>query len=140
MVHTTREPATRLSLAIDSTRRDAAAALDPAATAEAILLGLDVGVVVVDPHYDIVRINTAARRVLGVHGTAFEQDFIHLADALPSSAVRSAIDAALRGKASHGVYEIEIGRRRHRRDPVHRGARPSRSRVRGHGRRGASSS
>ena len=107
VVPTTREPATRLSLAIDSTRRDAAAALDPAATAEAILLGLDVGVVVVDPHYDIVRINTAARRVLGVHGTAFEQDFIHLADVLPSSAVRSAIDAALRGKASHGVYEIE---------------------------------
>ena len=102
VVQTTREPATRLSLAIDSTRRDAAAALDPAATAEAILLGLDVGVVVVDPHYDIVRINTAARRMLGVHGTAFEQDFIHLADALPSTAVRSAIDAALAGRPAAG--------------------------------------
>ena len=130
-------PATRSTWRSTRPRRDAAAALDPAATAEGILLGLDVGVVVVDPHYDIVRINTAARRVLGIHGTAFEQDFIHLADALPSSAVRSAIDAALRGKTSQRGLRDRVGRRRDRRDPLHRGARPSRSRVRRrHDRRG----
>ena len=50
------------------------------------------------PHYDIVRINAAARRVLGIHGTAFDQDFIHLADALPSTAIRTAIDGARRAR------------------------------------------
>ena len=74
---------------------------------EGVLLGLDAGVVVVDAQYDIVRINTAARRMLGIHGTAFEQDFVHLADVLPSSEVRTAIDAALKGKTSHAVHEVE---------------------------------
>ena len=77
------------------------------ASAEAILRGLDVGIIVVDPHYDVVRINTAARRVLGIHGTAFDQDFVHLAEVLPSTAVRNAIDGALKGKSSATVYEVE---------------------------------
>src|SRR5436190_7187417 len=110
---TTRDQVAPASERSETTVRDAVAAAGAMGAdtgpspAEAILLGLGVGVVVVDSGYDIVRINTAARRVLGIHGTAFEQDFIHLADALPSTAVRNAIDAALRGKASHGVYEIE---------------------------------
>ena len=44
----------------------------------ALLLNLTVGIVVVDPRYYIVRINSAARKMLGIHGTAFDQDFIHL--------------------------------------------------------------
>ena len=84
-----------------------AAADEPAAPAEGVLLGLDVGVVVVDAHYDIIRINTAARRVLGIHGTAFDQDFVHLADALPSTQIRNAIESALKGKASTAVYQVE---------------------------------
>ena len=96
-----------LDRAIRSTRRDARAAADPAAPAEGILLGLDVGVIVVDPHYDIIRINTAARRVLGIHGTAFDQDFVHLADALPSTQIRNAIETALKGKSSSAVYQVE---------------------------------
>jgi two-component system CheB/CheR fusion protein len=105
---TTREPVTHLSQAIDAAPHgEAAVAAAAPSSAEAILLGLGVGVVVVDPRYDIVRINTAARRVLGIHGTAFDQDFIHLADALPSTPIRNAIDAALRGKATRAIYEIE---------------------------------
>jgi two-component system CheB/CheR fusion protein len=77
------------------------------ATDEAILRGLHVGIVVVDPHYDILRINTAARRILGIHGTAFDQDFVHLAEVLPSTALRKAIDTALKGKASTATYEVE---------------------------------
>lgn len=77
------------------------------ASAEAVLRGLDVGIIVVDAHYDVVRINTAARRVLGIHGTAFDQDFVHLAEVLPSTAVRNAIDGALKGKTSRAVYEVE---------------------------------
>ena len=96
-----------LDRAIRSTRRDAGAADEPAAPAEGILLGLDIGVIVVDPHYDIIRINTAARRVLGIHGTAFDQDFVHLADALPSTQIRNAIESALKGKASTAVYQVE---------------------------------
>jgi two-component system CheB/CheR fusion protein len=107
VVPTTRDVGIRLDRAIRSTRRDARAAADPAAPAEGILLGLDVGVIVVDPHYDVIRINTSARRVLGIHGTAFEQDFVHLADALPSTQIRTAIDSALKGKASSAVYQVE---------------------------------
>ncbi len=106
VVPTAREVSIPLDRAIRSTRRDRGAA-DPAAPAEGILLGLDVGVIVVDPHYDIIRINTAARRVLGIHGTAFDQDFVHLADALPSTQIRNAIESALKGKATSAVYEVE---------------------------------
>jgi two-component system CheB/CheR fusion protein len=107
VVPTPRDLAIPLTRAIDATRQDARSVADPTTSAEGILLGLDVGVVVVDPHYDIVRINTAARRVLGVHGTAFDQDFVHLADALPSTALRKAIDTALKGKSTTAVYEVE---------------------------------
>ena len=107
VVPTAREVGIPLDRAIRSTRRDAGGAPDPAAPAEGILLGLDVGVIVVDPHYDIIRINTAARRVLGIHGTAFDQDFVHLADALPSTQIRNAIESALKGKATTAVYEVE---------------------------------
>ena len=61
----------------------------------------------VDARYDITRINTAARRMLGIHGLAFDQDFIHLAESLPSTAVRAAIDAALGGKTTTTVHEVE---------------------------------
>ncbi len=104
---TARDIGIPLDRAIRSTRRDVVAAADPAAPAEGILLGLDIGVIVVDSHYDIIRINTAARRVLGIHGTAFDQDFVHLADALPSTQIRNAIDSALKGKASSAVYQVE---------------------------------
>ena len=83
VVPTPRDLGIPLDLAIDATRRDERSVPDLAAPAEAILLGLDVGVVVVDAHYDIVRINTAARRMLGIHGPAFDQDFVHLAESLP---------------------------------------------------------
>jgi two-component system, chemotaxis family, CheB/CheR fusion protein len=107
VARTTPDPGSKLTQAIASTRRDGASVADTVSPAEAILLGLETGVVVVDAQYDIIRINTAARRVLGIHGTAFDQDFIHLADALPSTAIRNAIDVALRGKRTSAIYEIE---------------------------------
>ena len=107
VVPTAREVGIPLARAIRATTRDDAAAEDAAGPAEAILLGLDVGIIVVDPRYDIIRINTAARRVLGIHGTAFDQDFVHLAEALPSTQIRNAIESALKGKASSAVYQVE---------------------------------
>jgi two-component system CheB/CheR fusion protein len=102
-----RELAVPLETAIRSTRRDAQAAADSTEAAEALLLDLRVGVVVVDPRYYVTRINTAARRMLGIHGLAFDQDFIHLAESLPSSAVRADIDAALGGETRTTIHAVE---------------------------------
>ncbi|MBA2300449.1 MAG: PAS domain S-box protein, partial [Chloroflexi bacterium] len=96
-----------LETAIRSTRRDAQAAADSTEAAEQLLLDLKRGVVVVDTRYYISRINTAARRMLGIHGLGFDQDFIHLAESLPSSALRAAIDAALGGETTTMVHEVE---------------------------------
>jgi two-component system CheB/CheR fusion protein len=96
-----------LETAIRSTRRDAQAAAESTEAAEQLLLGLKLGVVVVDARYYITRINTAARRMLGIHGLGFDQDFIHLAESLPSSPLRAAIDAAIGGETTTTVHEVE---------------------------------
>ena len=96
-----------LDTAIRSTRVDVQVAVDSTEAAEALLLDLGLGIVVVDARYYITRINTAARRMLGIHGLAFDQDFIHLAESLPSTAVRAAIDAAFTGKTTTTVHEVE---------------------------------
>ena len=96
-----------LIAAIRSTRRDAQASAESSEAAEALLLDLSLGLVVVDERYYINRINTAARRMLGIHGLAFDQDFIHLAESLTSTEVRAAIDAALGGKTTTTVHELE---------------------------------
>ena len=102
-----RPAAVRLDAAIRSTHRDIQLARSPTDSAETVLLDLKVGLIVVDHRYYITRINTAARRMLSIHGLAFDQDFIHLAEGLPSSAVRTSVDEALAGKSSTTVYEVE---------------------------------
>jgi len=102
-----RDPDLSLDTAIRSTRRDIRMVVDSTEAAEALILTLGLGLVVVDRRYYIARINAAARRMLGIHGTAFGQDFIHLAESLPSTDVRAAIDAALNGKSTTTVYQVE---------------------------------
>jgi two-component system, chemotaxis family, CheB/CheR fusion protein len=102
-----REREVRLDAAIRSTRRDVQVSADSTEAAEKLLLDLGLGVVVVDSRYYITRINTAARRMLGIHGLAFDQDFVHLAESLPSTAIRTAIDAALGGKTTTSAFEVE---------------------------------
>ena len=97
----------RLDQAIRVTHRDVRRVAESSASADSLLLNLTVGVVVVDPRYYILRINSAARQMLGIHGTAYDQDFVHLAEVLPSSAIRGAIDAALTGKTTTAVFEVE---------------------------------
>ena len=97
----------QLDQAIRGTHRDVQRVAESAALADSLLLNLAVGVVVVDPRYYILRINAAARKMLGIHGTAFDQDFIHLADVLPATAIRAAIDSALAGKTTSSVFEVE---------------------------------
>ncbi len=96
-----------LETAIRSTRRDVQAAAESTEAAESLLLDLVLGIVVVDARYYITRINTAARRLLGIHGLAFDQDFIHLAVSLPSTQMRAAIDAALGGETTSTIHEAE---------------------------------
>jgi two-component system CheB/CheR fusion protein len=97
-----------LEQAIRATRVDVQRASVSAAAAEELILELAAGVVVVDANYDIVRINLAARRMLGIHGTAFDQDFVHLAESLPAAALRAAIDAALTGSTTTADFEIDV--------------------------------
>jgi two-component system CheB/CheR fusion protein len=97
-----------LDQAIRATRQDVQRAAASAAAAEGLILDLAVGVVVIDPNYDILRINSAARRLLGIHGTAFDQDFIHLAEGLPAPRLRAAIDAALTGSTTTADFEIDV--------------------------------
>lgn len=59
-----------------------------------LLLGLSIGVVVVDRHYDIQIINASAMHLLGLYTEAVGEDLIHLAQEVPSSSFRAAIDAA----------------------------------------------
>jgi two-component system CheB/CheR fusion protein len=98
---------TPLDQAIQVARRDVRREAESSESADRLLLDLTVGVVVIDPRYYILRINSAARKLLGIHGTAFDQDFIHLAEVLPPSAIRAAIDGALTGKVSSAVFEVE---------------------------------
>ncbi len=96
-----------LDQAIRGAHRDVERVAESAASADSLVINLTVGIVVIDPRYYILRINSAARRMLGIHGTAFDQDFIHLAEVLPPSAIRVAIDAALTGKTTSAVFEVE---------------------------------
>jgi two-component system CheB/CheR fusion protein len=65
--------------------------------AEQVLLRLPVGVVVLAPDYDIQLINSAARQLLGIHGTALGKDFVHEASGIPSQILREGIERARAG-------------------------------------------
>jgi two-component system CheB/CheR fusion protein len=56
------------------------------------------GVIVVDRRYDIQVINTAARRLLGIHSAAVGEDLVHLARGVAAADLREALDAALRAE------------------------------------------
>jgi two-component system CheB/CheR fusion protein len=68
--------------------------------AEPILMRLPSGVVVVNQGYDIQMINSAARRLCGIHAEAVGQDLLHLVQHVPLLPLRNAIDAAFRGEAT----------------------------------------
>ena len=106
-IHARRTHETRLDQAIRVTHRQARRVAESSASADSLLLDLTVGIVVVDQRYYILRINSAARHMLGIHGTAYDQDFVHLAEALPPSTIRAAIDSALAGKTALAVFEVE---------------------------------
>lgn len=75
---------------------------------ENLLLTLPVGVVVVDQRYDIQVINSAARRLLGIHASAIGEDFVHLAHHVPHRPLRTAIDHAIRDTVATTLDEVEM--------------------------------
>jgi two-component system CheB/CheR fusion protein len=66
---------------------------------ENLLLDLPVGVIVVDRNYDLQFINGVARRLLGIHSAAIDQDLVHLIQHVDPIAVRRAIDDVYAGEA-----------------------------------------
>jgi two-component system, chemotaxis family, CheB/CheR fusion protein len=74
--------------------------------AEAILMRLPVGVCVVDRSYDIQFLNTTARALLGIHGVAVGQDFVHHARSLDSTRLRVIVDRALAGEAGTESFDV----------------------------------
>jgi two-component system CheB/CheR fusion protein len=60
------------------------------------VLELPVGIAIVDRHYDVQSINSAALRLLGIHRSAVGEDLLHLADDVPQKPLRHVIDAAFR--------------------------------------------
>ena len=73
---------------------------------EGLLVRFPKGVVVVDRRYDIQFINSAARRLLGIHVMAIGQDLIHLVQNASLPPLRTAIDHAFRGESPSGIYPV----------------------------------
>jgi two-component system CheB/CheR fusion protein len=73
-----------------------------------ILLNLPIGLVMVDRHYDIQSINRAARRLLGIHGSAIGDDIVHLTQTLPSLTLRAAIDRAFRDEMPASIEDVAM--------------------------------
>lgn len=73
-----------------------------------IVRELPVGVVVVGTRYETLRISPAARRLLGIHGSALGEDFIHLAELLPAGPLRTALRGALKGTVTTGVHRSMV--------------------------------
>lgn len=101
-------PSTRsaIDVALRQAEREAQRAQSNGARFENVLRQLPGGVALIDRHYDIEFINGSARRLLGIHGVALGQDFIHLAQRVPSNPLRSAIDAVLRGDGQRELDRI----------------------------------
>ncbi|HWE61870.1 MAG TPA: CheR family methyltransferase, partial [Chloroflexota bacterium] len=97
-IRTARDPAsTQATQELARVRGEAQEARQAQLATEELLLRLPVGVAVVDRHYDLQRLNNAARRLLGIHTAALGEDLVHLARGIPAQELRAAIDAAMRG-------------------------------------------
>lgn len=65
-----------------------------------IMEEIDVGVAAVNRQYDVLSINAAARRLLGIHTVAIGEDIVHRVAAALREPLRLALDAALAGEKS----------------------------------------
>lgn len=75
---------------------------------ETLLRSTHVAIVVIDRVYRILTINAPARRLLGVHDLAYDQDFLHTVRGLPYQEVRQAIDTVFREHSTVSLPELEL--------------------------------
>jgi two-component system, chemotaxis family, CheB/CheR fusion protein len=75
---------------------------------ESTLQIIPVGVVLVNRRYDILEINAAARKLLGIHSPAIGEDFIHLTQNVSHRSLRSSIDAVFRGEPIPPIDTVKM--------------------------------
>ncbi|MBV8085046.1 MAG: PAS domain-containing protein [Chloroflexi bacterium] len=75
---------------------------------EDIFRQLPLGLVVIDARYEVQSINATARQLLGIHAAAVGDDFVHLAQNVPSRGLRTAIDRTFRGGIANTLPEMAI--------------------------------
>ncbi|MEI7556225.1 CheR family methyltransferase [Candidatus Chlorohelix sp.] len=75
---------------------------------ETLLLNLPIGVIVIDSHFDIQEINSAARRLLGIHSAAIGEDLVHLAQSLPARELAKLINTTLRERVITELTNVEV--------------------------------
>ena len=75
---------------------------------ETMLRCTNAAVVIIDRSYRILTINAAARRMLGVHDMAYDQDFLHTVRGLPYQEVRRAIDSVFRERGTVNLPELKL--------------------------------
>lgn len=95
-----------LEVALSRMQREAQRIRAPGERSDGVLLRLPIGVVQVDRRYDILSINSTARRLLGVHTSAIGEDLIHLVQGITSNLLRGAVDRALKGENSTTIFEV----------------------------------
>jgi two-component system, chemotaxis family, CheB/CheR fusion protein len=75
---------------------------------EQVLRLLPLGVVMIDRGYRIVTVNSVARRLLGIHDSGHDQDFLHTVRGLPYALVRTTIDTVFRERGTATLAELEL--------------------------------
>lgn len=75
---------------------------------ESVLRQSNVAIVIIDRSYRIVTMNAAARRLLAVLDSAYDQDFLHTVRGLPYQEIRQVIDRAFREQTTTTLSEIEM--------------------------------
>ncbi|HEX2347080.1 MAG TPA: CheR family methyltransferase [Ktedonobacterales bacterium] len=74
------------------------------------VLTLPVGIAIIDRRYDVLTINPAALRMLGIHRSAVGEDLLHLAEDVPTKPLRRLIDAAFRNLNENDMEAtLEVG-------------------------------
>lgn len=73
-----------------------------------LLLKLPVGVAVVDIHFDIHEINSAARRMLSIYTPAIGEDLVHLAQYVSPRDLSAAITKAIRENTVTTLDKVEV--------------------------------
>ncbi len=68
------------------------------------ILGLPVGIVVIDRNYDVLTVNSAAYALLDIYRPIIGRDLLHMAERIPTQPLRAAIDQAFEGALPVPVF------------------------------------